>query len=92
MKTIFAVQDPEFGWVGFQTAEEAGTGAIQISCYENLAEFNDAKLEKVRQEALAKLTDAEIEVLGLMKFKVAGSTRTHPDASSPITSEDQALP
>jgi cell division septation protein DedD len=76
MKTIFAVQDPEFGWVGFQTAEEAGTGAIQVNCYENLAEFNEAKLEKVRQDALAKLTDVEIEALGLEKFKVAGPTRT----------------
>jgi cell division septation protein DedD len=87
MKTIFAVQDPEFGWVGFQTAEEAGTGAIQINCYENLAEFNDAKLEKVRQDALSKLTDADIEALGLEKFKVAGPTRTHPDAASTTTSE-----
>ena len=88
MKTIFAVQDPEFGWVGFQTAEEAGTGAIQINCYENLAEFNDAKLEKVRQDALAKLTDIEIEALGLLeKFKLAGPTRTHPDATSTTPSE-----
>jgi hypothetical protein len=91
MKTIFAVQNEELGWVGFQTAEEAGTGAIQINCYENLAEFNDAKLEKVRQDALAKLTDAEIEALGLEKLKVAGPTRTHPDAAS-TTLEDQAVP
>jgi hypothetical protein len=87
MKTIFAVQDPEFGWVGFQTAEEAGTEAIQINCYENLAEFNEAKLEKVRQDALAKLTDVEIEALGLEKFKLARPTRTHPDAPSTTTSE-----
>jgi hypothetical protein len=92
MKTIFALQDPEFGWVGFQTAEEAGTGAIPINCYENLAEFHDAKLEKVRQEALAKLTDAEIEVLGLTKFKVAGPTRIHSAFTSTTTSGDQAVP
>jgi hypothetical protein len=91
MKTIFAVQNGELGWVGFPTAEEAGTGAIQINCYENLAEFNDAKLEKVRQDALAKLTDAEIEALGLTKFKVAGPTSTHPAPGS-TTSEDQAVP
>jgi hypothetical protein len=59
MKTIFAVEDPDFGWVGFQTAKEAGTGAAQINCYESLAEFTDAKLEKLRQGALAKLTDEE---------------------------------
>jgi len=77
MKTIFAVEDKEFGWVGFQTAEEAGTGAIQINCYENLAEFNDAKLEWVRQGALAKLTDVEKAALGLTKFVVAGPASTH---------------
>jgi cell division septation protein DedD len=87
MKTIFAVEDPDFGWVGFQTAKEAGTGAAQINCYESLAEFTDAKLEKLRQGALAKLTDAEIETLGLEKFKVTGPTRTHPDASSTTTSD-----
>jgi len=65
MKTIFAVQHKELGWVGFQTAEEAGTGAIQINCYENLAEFNNAEIEKVRQGALAKLTDVEKAALGL---------------------------
>ena len=85
MKTIFAVQDPEFGWVGFQTAEEAGTGAIQINCYEDLAEFNGAKLEIVRQGALAKLTDVEKEALGLTKIKVATPTSTS-------TSESQAVP
>ena len=83
MKTIFAVEDPELGWVGFQTAEEAGTGAIQIHCYEDLAEFTDAKLEKVRQGALAKLTDAEKAALGLTNFKVATPT---------TTSEGRAVP
>ncbi len=92
MKTIFAVQNEELGWVGFQTAEEAGTGATQINCYENLAEFNDAILEKVRQDALAKLTDAEKAALGLTKFKVAGPTRTLPAAGSTTTSEGQAVP
>jgi hypothetical protein len=92
MKTIFAVQDPEFGWVGFQTAEEAGTGATQINCYENLAEFNDAKLEKVRQDALAKLTDDEKAALGLTKFKVVDPTSTTPVAGSTNTSEGQAVP
>jgi hypothetical protein len=92
MKTIFAVEDKEFGWVGFQTAEEAGTGAIQINCYENLAEFNDAKLEKVRQGALAKLTDVEKAALGLTKLKVAGSASTHPSAGSTTTSKGQAVP
>ncbi len=55
MKTIFAVQNKELGWVGFHTAEEAGTGAFRSVCYENLAEFTDAQLEeKVRRSALAK--------------------------------------
>jgi hypothetical protein len=92
MKTIFAIQDPDFGWVGFQTAEEAGTGATQINCYENLAEFTDAKLEKLRQGALAKLTDEEKAALGLTNFKVAGTTSTPPDAGSTTTSEGQAVP
>ena len=92
MKTIFAVQDPELGWVGFQTAEEAGKEAIQINCYENLAELNDAKLEKVRQGALAKLTDAEKAALGLTKFKVAAPTSTPPAAGSTTTSEGRAVP
>ena len=92
MKTIFAVQDPEFGWVGFQTAEEAGTGAIQINCYEDLAEFNDAKLEIVRQGALAKLTDVEKEALGLTKFKVATPISTLSAAGSTTTSESRAVP
>jgi hypothetical protein len=92
MKTIFAVENEELGWVGFPTAEEAGTGAIQINCYENLAEFHDAKLEKVRQDALAKLTEAEIEALGLTKFKVAGPAPTHPAAGSTTIPEDQAVP
>jgi hypothetical protein len=92
MKTIFAVQDAEFGWVGFQTAEEAGTGATQINCFENLAEFNDAKLEKVRQGALAKLTDDEKAALGLTKFKVARPNSTPPAAGSTTTSEGQADP
>jgi hypothetical protein len=80
MKTIFAVKDKELGWVGFQTAEEAGEGATQINCYENLSEFNDVKLEKVRQGALAKLTDAEKVALGLTEVKVASPTSTpsHP--------------
>jgi hypothetical protein len=91
MKTIFVVEDKELGW-GFQTAEEAGTGATQINCYENLAEFNDAKLEQVRQGALAKLTDAEKEALGLMQFKVAGPTSTPPAAGSATTSKGQAHP
>ena len=92
MKKIFAVQDPEFGWVGFQTAEEAGTGAIQINCYEDLAEFNDAKLEIVRQGALAKLTDVEKEALGLTKFKVATPISTLSAAGSTTTSESRAVP
>jgi hypothetical protein len=46
MKTIFAVEDKQLVWVGFQTAKEAGKGAIQIKCYENLVEFTDAKLKK----------------------------------------------
>ena len=92
MKTIFAVQDAEFGWVGFPTAEEAGTGAIQINCYENLAEFNDAKLEKVRQGALAKLTDVEKAALGLTKSKVATPTSTPQAAGSTTTSEGRAVP
>ena len=92
MKTIFAVQDAEFGWVGFPTAEEAGTGAIQINCYENLAEFNDAKLEIVRQGALAKLTDVEKAALGLTKFKVATPTSTLSAAGSTTTSESRAVP
>jgi hypothetical protein len=91
MKTIFAVQNKELGWVGFQTAEEAGTGAIQINCYENLAEFTDAQLEKVRQGALAKLTDEEKAALGLTEFKVA-PTSTPPAAGSTTTSEGQAVP
>ena len=91
MKTIFAVQDAECGWVGFPTAEEAGTGATQINCYENLAEFNDAKLEKVCQGALAKLTDAEKAALGLTKFKVAGLSST-PAAAGTTTSEGKAVP
>jgi hypothetical protein len=66
MKTIFAVEDPELGWVGFQTAEEAGAGAIQVNCYESVAELIEAKLEKVRQRALAKLTDEEKAALGLI--------------------------
>lgn len=92
MKTIFAVQNEELGWVGFQTAEEAGTGAIQINCYENLAEFNDAILEKVREGALAKLTDTEKAALGLTKFKVASPANTPPVAGSTTTSEGQAVP
>jgi len=92
MKTIFAVQDMELGWVGLQTAEEAGTGAIQIICYENLAELTDAKIEKVRKGALAKLTDAEKAALGLTKFEVAASTSTPPAAGSTTTSEGQAVP
>jgi hypothetical protein len=92
MKTIFAVQDAEFGWVGFQTAEEAGTGAIQIQCYENVAEFNDAKLEKVRQAALAKLTDDEKAALGLTKLPVAGPSSTPPVAGSKTTPEGRAVP
>jgi len=84
MKTIFAVEDKELGMVGFQTAEEAGKGAIQINCYENLAEFEDAKLEKVRQGALAKLTDAEKAALGLTKFNVKGPYST--------TEKGQAVP
>jgi hypothetical protein len=92
MKKIFAVEDPEFGWVGFQTAEEAGTGATEINCYENLAEFNDAKLEKVRQGALAKLTDVEKAALGLTKLKVGGPTSTPSAARSTITSKGQAVP
>ena len=92
MKTIFAVQNEEWGWVGFPTAEEAGTGAIQINCYENLAEFTDAKLEKVRQGALAKLTDDEKAALGLTKFKVASPTGTPPAAGYTTTSEGQAVP
>ena len=92
MKTIFAVEDPELGWVGFQTAEEAGTEAVQVDCYEDLAEFNDAKLEKVRQGALAKLTDVEKAALGLTEFKVATPTRTFPAAGSTTTSEGQAIP
>jgi hypothetical protein len=91
MKTIFAVQDKEFGWVGFHTAEEAGQGAIQINCYESLAEFDDAKLEKVRQGALAKLTDVEKAALGLTEFKVA-PTSTPPVAGSTTTSEGRAVP
>ena len=91
MKTIFAVEDKEFGWVGFQTAEEAGTGAIQINYYENFAEFNDAKLEKVRQGALAKLTDTEKAALGLTNFKVASPTNTPPPAGS-TTSEGREVP
>ncbi len=86
------MQDAEFGWVGFPTAEEAGTGAIQINCYENLAEFNDAKLEKVRQGALAKLTDDEKAALGLTNFKVAGPTSIPSAAGSTTTSEGQAVP
>jgi hypothetical protein len=74
MKAIFATEDKELGWVGFQTAEEAGEGAIQINCYENLAEFDDAKLDKVRQSALAKLTDTEKAALGLTEFKVSDPT------------------
>jgi hypothetical protein len=92
MKTIFAVQNEELGWVGFQTAEEAGTGAIQINFYENLAEFSEAKLEKVRQGALAKLTDAEKAALGLTKFKVASPANTPRPAGSTTTSEGQAVP
>ncbi|MGA9755504.1 MAG: hypothetical protein WBV23_10220 [Desulfobaccales bacterium] len=92
MKMIFAVEDPELGWVGFHTAEEAGTRAIQINCYEDLAELNDAKLEKVRQGALAKLTNAEKAALGLMGFKVATPTRTSPAAGSTTTSEGRAVP
>jgi hypothetical protein len=76
MKTIFAVQHEELGWVGFHTAEEAGEGAIQINCYENLAEFSDAKLEKLRETALAKLTDAEKAALGLPKFNIKGPYST----------------
>jgi hypothetical protein len=73
MKTIFAVQDPELGWVGFQTAEEAGKEAIKINCYETLAELNDAKLERVRQGALAKLMSHKIaqETNELDDFKKA---------------------
>jgi hypothetical protein len=78
MKTIFAVKDKELGWVGFLTAEEAGEGATQINCYENLAEFNDAKLEKVRQGALAKLTEAEKAALGLTNFKIGSTASTPP--------------
>ena len=91
MKKIFAVEDEELGWVGFQTAEEAGTGATQINCYEDLAEYNDAKLEKVRQGALAKLTDTEKAALGLTKFKVATPTSTSQVAGS-THSEDREVP
>ena len=92
MKTIFAVENQELGWVGFQTAEEAGSGATEIKCYENLAEFNDAILEKVRQAALAKLTDEEKAALGLTKFKVGGSSRTPAAAGSTTTAEGIADP
>jgi hypothetical protein len=92
MKTIFAVEDKELGWVGFLTAEEAGEGAIQINCYEDLGEFDDAKLEKVRQGALAKLTDAEKAALGLTEFKVAGPPSTPPAGGSATTSKGQAVP
>jgi hypothetical protein len=92
MKTIFPVEGKELGWVGFQTAKEAGKGAIQIKCYENLVEFTDAKLEKVRQRALAKLTDAEKAALGLTGYKVAGPASTPQVAGSTTTSEDQAVP
>jgi hypothetical protein len=91
MKKIFAVQDPEMGWVGFQTAEEAGTGAIQINFYVNLAEFTDAKMEIVRQGALAKLTDVEKVALGLTKLKVANPT-SNPPAAGSTTTEGQAVP
>ncbi len=83
MKTIFAVEDPEYGWVGFSTAEEAGTGATQINCYESWAEFNTVKLEKVREAALAKLTEVEKEALGVTNFKVAGITRTPAAVGAP---------
>jgi hypothetical protein len=92
MKTIFAVQDAEFGWVGFETAEEAGTGATQINCYENLAEFNEAKLEKVRQNALAKLTDEEKAALGLTKCKVVDPASAPPVAGSTTTPEGKEVP
>jgi hypothetical protein len=92
MKTIFALQDKELGWVGFHTAEEAGEGAIQINCYDNLAEFKDAKIEIVRQGALAKLTDVEKAALGLTKFKVATPTSTSPAADSTTTSEGRVVP
>ena len=92
MKTIFAFQHKELGWVGFQTAEEAGAEAIQINCYENLAEFNDAEMEKVCQGALAKLTDVEKAALGLTKFKFASPTRTPRAAGSTTISEGQAVP
>jgi hypothetical protein len=91
MKKIFAVEDEELGWVGFPTAEEAGEGATQINCYENLAEFNDAKLEKVRQAALAKLTDAEKAALGLTEVKVAAPTDTRAAAGITI-SKGRAVP
>jgi hypothetical protein len=91
MKKIFAVEDEELGWVGFQTAEEAGTEATQITYYEDLAEYNDAKLEKVRQGALAKLTDTEKAALGLTKFKVATPTSTSQVAGS-THSEDREVP
>ncbi len=92
MKTIFAVQDPEFGWVGFYSAEEAGAGATEISCYESWAEFNTVKLEKVREAALAKLTEVEKEALGLTNLKVAGITRTPAAVRAPTSSEGQAVP
>jgi hypothetical protein len=92
VKTIFAVEDKEFGWVGFQTAEEAGEGAIQINCYENLAEFSDAKLEKLRETALAKLTDVEKAALGLTEFMVAGPTSTPAADGSTTSSKGQAVP
>jgi hypothetical protein len=91
METIFAVEDEELGWVGFQTAKEAGKGAIQINCFENLAEFNEVKLEKVRQGALAKLNDAEKAALGLTGYKVAGSASA-PQAVGSTTAKDQAVP
>lgn len=92
MKTIFTVEDKELGWAGFQTAEEAGTGAIQINCYEDLAEFNDAKLGKVRQGALAKLTDVEKAALGLTKVKFATPTSTPPAAGSTTHLEGPSSP
>jgi len=91
MKMIFAVEDKELGWVGFHTAEEAGTGSVQLKCYENLAEFNDAKLEIVRQRALAKLTDVEKAALGLTNVKIATPAITPPAAGS-TTSEGREVP
>jgi hypothetical protein len=92
MKTIFAVEDQELGWVAFHSAEEAGTGAIRINCFESLAEYNDAKLEKVRQGALAKLTDVEKAALGLTTFKVKTPASPSPDAASTNASEGRAVP